>query len=537
MSLRTNIKSYKFKVVMGEQKALHNFKGLVSELSNDLLAVLWSEKWIRRLGEEKRLRPYNVITLEEINSLVVKKNLYLPSRIKRGIVEYVGRIVKSHYKSWRCYKDILELIAYIGFEHSINKIYQILYNSAKNKFTRYIYKKNMVQKLYHLIRKLNLAISLDFTMIPYSILIKPVLKSFNFLYSTDDGQALKYNCKVDEITYQIKLPLRTKPLTNKDWAWFEGQFKIPERILEKFLQVKIIQLKKPILTYKLLKGGKGYFFIHFPWIFPKNNFLLPYNNRKLSVDLGVNNLAVCVVCENGNQLSHPIFIRIHSSIRKQIDRRYKHLSGLESHLRELKNGTTGHIFTFNKLSIEYQRLTMKQRNIHNQIAHDFCNTLIKIAFFWHCQTIIFEDLRNYKAKGGSKKISRRNNDWLRGKIRFIITYKSKLHGLTIIRVSPYFTSTHCARCGYTKGLKVRDSKSLLRDTKGRWFYCPKCHFSVDRDYNAALNIYRAHTIDYVQAKSLAETQPIPLAYIARGTPLNHPSGGLDISNSIITVSS
>jgi len=51
-----------------------------------------------------------------------------------------------------------------------------------------------------------------------------------------------------------------------------------------------------------------------------------------------------------------------------------------------------------------------------------------------------------------------------------------------VKVDPRNTSKTCARCGYVK-------KDLtLAD---RVFVCPRCGWTVDRDYNASLNILRA----------------------------------------------
>lgn len=46
------------------------------------------------------------------------------------------------------------------------------------------------------------------------------------------------------------------------------------------------------------------------------------------------------------------------------------------------------------------------------------------------------------------------------------------------KVSPYLTSKTCSRCGYVN-----------RGLKGRVFECPSCGLAVDRQKNAAVNIY------------------------------------------------
>jgi putative transposase len=63
-----------------------------------------------------------------------------------------------------------------------------------------------------------------------------------------------------------------------------------------------------------------------------------------------------------------------------------------------------------------------------------------------------------------------------------LSYKASRAGRRVVKVDPRNTSKTCARCGYVK-------KDLtLYD---RIFSCTKCGWTVDRDYNASLNILRA----------------------------------------------
>lgn len=83
------------------------------------------------------------------------------------------------------------------------------------------------------------------------------------------------------------------------------------------------------------------------------------------------------------------------------------------------------------------------------------------------------------------------------------------------KVNPWGTSTYCPRCT-ARGNKVQGPNNLTPTKLGRWFICPECHFSAERDYIAAINIYRASFINYKEIRSLAQTNPVP--YMDMGIP-------------------
>ncbi|BBL45630.1 transposase [Nanobdella aerobiophila] len=63
-----------------------------------------------------------------------------------------------------------------------------------------------------------------------------------------------------------------------------------------------------------------------------------------------------------------------------------------------------------------------------------------------------------------------------------LSYKAERAGRRVVKVDPRNTSRTCAKCGYVK-------KDLT--LSDRTFTCSKCGWTVDRDYNASLNILRS----------------------------------------------
>ncbi|MCK5587361.1 MAG: transposase, partial [Candidatus Lokiarchaeota archaeon] len=82
-------------------------------------------------------------------------------------------------------------------------------------------------------------------------------------------------------------------------------------------------------------------------------------------------------------------------------------------------------------------------------------------------------------------------------------------------------STFCPRCG-AKGEKISDPRSRHVIKRGRFFYCGSCSYLADRDYVAAINIYRVYQEMRKKRFSLKHAKLVP--YMATGIPLNRPSG-------------
>jgi putative transposase len=131
----------------------------------------------------------------------------------------------------------------------------------------------------------------------------------------------------------------------------------------------------------------------------------------------------------------------------------------------------------NKLASKKKRLGRKLRkkyrnregNRVDQLLHRITNEMVRLASMHG-----FEDLDKLRMM---KKWRRRWNrelshtDWQ--KIMSQVEYKSYANF-----VLPYYTSKQCSRCGW-----------LRKDLKGTLFECGKCSLRIDRQLNAAINVY------------------------------------------------
>ncbi|MDA8139797.1 MAG: transposase [Desulfobacteraceae bacterium] len=83
--------------------------------------------------------------------------------------------------------------------------------------------------------------------------------------------------------------------------------------------------------------------------------------------------------------------------------------------------------------------------------------------------------KNVKQKAG---LNRSMLDAGIGLLFQMLAYKAEEAGGRYVEVVPNGTTQKCFWCG----------KTVSKDLSVRWHQCPHCGFSVDRDYNAALNI-------------------------------------------------
>jgi len=111
----------------------------------------------------------------------------------------------------------------------------------------------------------------------------------------------------------------------------------------------------------------------------------------------------------------------------------------------------------------------RERNRVTQLLHLITNDMVNIA-----SKHGFEDLDKYRmVKKGRRRWNRElsHTDWRR--IMSQVEYKSSAY-----YVLPYYTSKKCSRCGW-----------LHKNLKGTIFECAQCGLRIDRQLNAAINVY------------------------------------------------
>ncbi|MFW9914848.1 MAG: RNA-guided endonuclease InsQ/TnpB family protein [Candidatus Thorarchaeota archaeon] len=499
---------------------LQLFQELTHQVSQELLELLWAEPWLDALATSS-LKAYKVIDEKTVLQTSRGQQVYLPSRIRRGIAEQVGRILRSQAKRRDCYNDVLQVVQDTGVEGNLDNLVKIVAVTLIQFFGKF-YRRAMIRQHLRTLRRYYYRLRLDLAVllkIPYTQLVKPTIKTFLFPYSADNGlqgQTIKIDWTTSRLQIALKLPTTGQPLTRKEWEWTPFTIPIPPKILGRIPAV-VSKVHLPNLRMLTLKGGLCLPFLEFPWSYTIDEPPALFKERVLATDLGVINLTTSVICEAGSQISPPRFWSPSSQLLHKIDQLYHHIARLQKKFANYPSNWAGQ----RKRQQEQERLYRKLNRYRKEILHLTSNFLVETALVHKCREIVLEDLRNYEPPKNQRTLSRKLSNWLRGALFELVSYKAQKAGIRVKRVNPHWTSTYCPRCGL-KGQKITEPIAKIAERTGRFFSCGHCGFTADRDYIGALNIYRMSQAQRKKRYSLKCAKPV--SYKGTGIPLNCPSG-------------
>jgi IS605 OrfB family transposase len=141
----------------------------------------------------------------------------------------------------------------------------------------------------------------------------------------------------------------------------------------------------------------------------------------------------------------------------------------------------------------------KERRFQRDVNHCISKTLVKKAAV-SCKALALEDLTGIRARVTVRHEHRyERHSWAFSQLRELITYKAAWAGVSLHLVDPRNTSRTCSTCGHCEKANRRSQAEFL---------CQRCGFTVNADYNAAINIsrkepYRA-AVNQPMASPLAE---------------------------------
>ena len=192
----------------------------------------------------------------------------------------------------------------------------------------------------------------------------------------------------------------------------------------------------------------------------------------IGIDLGLKDLAIV---SNGN-----IFKNINKSskvkrLEKRLRREQRRLSR-KYKFRKKKCGITA------TASVNIDKQKLKVQKIHHRIftiREDYENKVVHEIVKQKPRFITMEDLNvkgMMKNKHLAKAVAVQRFNLMLTKLK----RKAQIIGIEFRTVDRFFSgSKTCHTCGHTnKGLKLKD----------RVYICPKCGYTEDRDFNAALNL-------------------------------------------------
>ncbi|MEM3630918.1 MAG: zinc ribbon domain-containing protein [Nitrososphaerota archaeon] len=174
-----------------------------------------------------------------------------------------------------------------------------------------------------------------------------------------------------------------------------------------------------------------------------------------------------------------------------------------------------------KYNIRFQRINARIQRQNKDWIEKVSKKLIDIALEsiekYNCEIAIisFEDLKEYEAGNNSKKINKKNAEWLRKIIQrtfekslwnysmkvitYLPIYNKNQRNIQQILIDSYKTSRICSRCG-NEGKLI---KYLAKGKIKRYFKCNNCGYKDNRHFNASANIAK-RTIEILKKVAFPE---------------------------------
>ena len=189
-------------------------------------------------------------------------------------------------------------------------------------------------------------------------------------------------------------------------------------------------------------------------------------NESVGIDLGVKTLAFYSNGCSEENLKH----------YKGVDKKLKRV---QRSLSRKVNGSSNHEKTRIKLNKIYKRI----KNQKTSYLHNITSKIIK-----ENQIIVLEDLSVNEMYSANNNFNRAIQNVGFYEFKRQLGYKSSWYNRDLIIINKWFASSKtCSSCGWkNNNLKLSD----------RIFDCKECGLSIDRDYNAALNIEREGLTSY-----------------------------------------
>ena len=183
---------------------------------------------------------------------------------------------------------------------------------------------------------------------------------------------------------------------------------------------------------------------------------LPESLKFLGLDYSQNDF---YVDSDGKKANYPHYYR------KSEER----LGTLQNRLAKKQYGSNN----YKKLQAKIQKLHAKIRNQRNDFLQKESTRLVNMY-----DVIIVEDI-DLRAIGGALKLGKNLHDNGFGMFRTMLEYKLERKGSCLVKVDRWFASTKtCSNYGHVQKMELSE----------RTYVCEECGFTLDRDWNAAINI-------------------------------------------------
>ena len=202
-------------------------------------------------------------------------------------------------------------------------------------------------------------------------------------------------------------------------------------------------------------------------------------NQGIGIDLGIKNLAVC---SNGE-----VYRNINKTKKvKKLKKKKRRLQRKVSR-KYLKN-KKGESYCKTCNIIKSERRLLKVTHTLTNIRHNHIHQMTSEIVNRKPKFITIEDL-NVMGMMKNKHLSQAIQEQCFYEVRRQLEYKSKRNSIVLRIANRFYPSSKlCSCCGNVKkDLKLKD----------RIYYCNKCKNTMDRDYNASINLKDCEDYTYI----------------------------------------
>lgn len=191
-------------------------------------------------------------------------------------------------------------------------------------------------------------------------------------------------------------------------------------------------------------------------------------------------LKTFLVTADGQWIENPLFFQ----------RDLPRLRHVQSQVSKKKVGSTNQTEGQRHLARRHIRIADKRRDFHFQLAHDLCDGY---------DTCVFEDLN---LQGMKALWGRKVSDLGLAQFLNVLKWVALKRGKQIVFIDRFERTTgKCSGCGHEQSVTLAE----------RVFRCEHCGLTLDRDYNAALNILAAG-----RRLILSQSEQVPVSNGASG---------------------
>ena len=213
------------------------------------------------------------------------------------------------------------------------------------------------------------------------------------------------------------------------------------------------------LTIKQTKTGK--WFAYFSVKIEKTEKIISNGNSIIGCDLGI---AKFITFDDGTSIENPRFLQDFSKKIAKFERKLSKAKKRSPRYKKFRR-------IINKL---FEKATNKKLNFFHNEALKLIRTSKTICV----EKLNISDMLQSNAKKKKKELSKQITEISWRTFIDILKYKAEFSNCKVIEIDPYNTSKMCSNCGHLQNLSLKD----------RWYDCPQCGLSLNRDHNAAINI-------------------------------------------------